>query len=71
MIKQKALIKSLHGNLQQKLARSYYFPDCLTHSVTNMMKNTQKYTSQVRKLLHMSTKQNLDWNSADSQTEGN
>ena len=55
-----ALIKSLHGNLQQ-----------FTHSVTNMMKNAQKYTSEVRKLLHMSTKQNLDWNSDDSQTEGN
>ena len=35
-----ALFKSLHENLQQRLIRSYYFPDCLTHSVTNIIKNT-------------------------------
>ena len=47
--------------LHEKLARSYYSPDYLTHSVTNMIKNTQKHISQIRKFLHMSTKQNLYW----------
>ena len=37
-------------------------PDHLTHSVTTMIKNTITFVvGNVRKLLYMSTKQNLDW----------
>ena len=43
-------------------------PDYLRHSATTIIKNTLTFvTSKVRELLHIFTKQNLNWNSIGRQ----
>lgn len=46
--------------------------DFSTHPVTTVIENTLTFVARnVKKLLNLSTKQNLDWNRIDKQTDEN